>query len=123
MKQNATSYNIAAASFTPSGEVEQDVLQTTLDNNDFAFNFSNTSITLDDTGGLVLTNVSQSSNGVYGQVALRGGGVFCSNSVDANGDRIWMTGITPDGVNASLVTAGRLDTNLIRIYSGDTLAF
>lgn len=123
MKQNQTAYNIAAASFTSSGEVEQDVLQTTLDNNNFAFNFSNTSITLDDTGGLTLTNVSQYNNGVYGQVALRGGGVFCSNSVDAEGDRIWTTAITPDGINASQVTTGVLDTNLVRIYAGATIAF
>lgn len=123
MKQNQTSYNIAAASFTSSGEVEQDVLQNTLDNNNFAFNFSNTNITLDDTGGLVLTNVTQYNNGVYGQVALRGGGVFCSNSVNGTGDRIWTTAITPEGINASQVTTGVLDTNLVRIYAGATIAF
>lgn len=123
MKQNQTAYNIAAASFTSTGEVEQDVLQTTLDNNNFAFNFSNTSVTLDDTGGLVLTNVSQYNNGVYGQVALRGGGVFCSNSVDGDGDRIWTTAITPEGINASQVKTGVLDTNLVRIFAGATIAF
>lgn len=123
MKQKQVAYNIAAASFTSKGEVQQDVLQSTLDNNNFAFNFSNTNITLDDTGGLILTNTNQYNNGVYGQVALRGGGIFCSNAVDATGDRIWTTGITPEGVNASLITTGRLDTNLIRIYAGDTLAF
>ena len=58
MKQNQIAYNIAAASFTSSGEVEQEVLQTTLDKNNFIFNFSNTNTTLDDTGGLVLTNIS-----------------------------------------------------------------
>lgn len=123
IRQNQFSYNIAAAAFTPSGEVAQDVLQTTLDNNDFAFNFSNTNITLDDSGGLVLTNTSNYSNGVYGQVALRGGGVFCSNSVDSNGNRIWTTGITPDGINASALNTGKIDTNLIRIFSGNSLAF
>lgn len=123
MKQNQTAYNIAAQSFTSTGEVEQTVLQSTLDNNDFSFNFSNTNITLDNTGGLILTNTTQYNNGVYGQVALRGGGIFCSNSVDENGDRLWSTGITPNGVNANLITTGQLDTNLIRIYAGDTLAF
>lgn len=123
MRQNHLSYGIAAAAFAPNGEVSQDVLQTTLDNNDFAFNFSNTNISLDNSGGLVLTNTSSYTNGVYGQVALRGGGLFCSNSVDANGNREWTTGVTPDGINASAITTGQLDTNLIRIFSGNSIAF
>lgn len=123
MKQNQAAYNIAAASFTSKGEVQKEVLQQTLDNNNFAFNFSNTNIRLDDTGGLILTNTNSYNNGIQGQIALRGGGIFCSNSVDKNGDRIWTTGITPEGVNASLVTSGHLDTNSIHIYAGDTIAF
>lgn len=123
IRQNQLSYNIAAAAFAPNGEVSQGVLQTTLDNNDFAFNFSNTNMTIDDSGGLVLTNTTNYSNGVYGQVALRGGGIFCSNSIGANGDREWTTGITPEGINASAINTGKLDTNLVRIFSGDSLAF
>ena len=123
MRQNALSYGIAATAFQSNGEISQDVLQTTLNNNDFAFNFSNTNISLDDSGGLVLTNTTNYSNGVYGQVALRGGGIFCSNSIDAKGNRLWTTGITPEGINASAISTGRLDTNLIRIFSGNSLAF
>ena len=123
IKQKIPAYNIAASGFSENGEIEKTTLQTTLDNNNFSFNFSNTNITLDDTGGLVLTNTNQYSNGIYGQVALRGGGIFCSNSVDNNGNRLWTTGITSEGINASMITTGKLDTNLIRIYSGDTLAF
>lgn len=123
MKQNQKSYSIAAQAFTSSGEVQKDILQTTLDNNNFAFNFSSTNMTIDDAGGLVLTNTENYSNGVYGQVALRGGGIFCSNSLTQSGEREWTTGITPDGINASAITTGKLDTNLIRIFSGDSLAF
>lgn len=123
MKQNQTAYNIAAACFTSSGEVEPSVLQSTLDNNNFAFNFSKSNVSLDDTGGLVLTNVEPYSNGVNGQLALRGGGLFCSNSINEDGARVWNTAITPEGINASYIKTGRLDTNLIRIYSGNTLAF
>jgi hypothetical protein len=45
-------------------------------------------------------------NGVYGQVALRGGGIFLSNTIDETGNRIWSTGITPTGINASLISTG-----------------
>jgi len=62
-------------------------------------------------------------NGIFGQVALRGGGIYLSNSVDPSGNRIWSTGITPNGINASLITAGQLDTNLIRVFAGNNLAF
>lgn len=123
MRQNKLSYNIAAAAFQSNGEVESSVLQNTLDNNDFAFSFSNTNISLDNEGGLVLTNTQTYSNGVYGQVALRGGGIFCSNSLKSNGERAWTTGITPDGIDASAIRTGRLDTDLVRIFSGNSLAF
>lgn len=123
MRKNQRAYNTAAQSFQPNGEIEQEVLQSTLDNNDLAFNFGRTSITIDDTGGILLTNQSMYTNGVYGQIALRGGGIFCSNSIDSEGDRIWSTGITPEGINASLISSGQLDTSNIRIFSGDKIAF
>jgi hypothetical protein len=31
--------------------------------------------------------------------------------------------MTPEGINASLITTGQLDTNLIRVFAGDNLAF
>lgn len=124
MKQNQNMYNIAAASFTSSGEVQPSVLQSTLDNNNIAFNFSDSNLRLDDTGGLVLTNKTPYSNGVFGQIAVRGGGLFCSSSInDETGERNWETAVTPIGINANLITTGQLDTRLIRIMSGDQAAF
>jgi hypothetical protein len=49
--------------------------------------------------------------------------VFLSSSLDAQGNRIWSEAVTPTGINASLLTAGAIDTSLIRIYSGDNLSF
>lgn len=124
MKNNQRSYDAAAASFDNKGNITQDILQSSLDANDIAFNFSDTSITIDDDEGIILTNQTAYSNGVYGQVALRGGGIFLSNSMDLiSGRRFWNTGITPNGINASLITAGQLDTNLIRIFAGSDMAF
>lgn len=124
MKQNQNMYNIAAASFTSSGEVQPSVLQSTLDNNSIAFNFSESNLRLDDTGGLVLTNKTPYNNGVFGQIAVRGGGIFCSGSInDETQQRNWETAVTPMGINANLITTGQLDTRLIRIMSGDQAAF
>ena len=123
MRNNQHSYDIAASGFTAGGTINGDILQSSIDNNNIAFNFSGTNVTIDDTDGILLTNTSAYSNGVYGQVALRGGGIFLSNSVDDVGERVWGTGITPSGINASYLRAGQIDTNLIKIYSGNNVAF
>lgn len=123
MKQNQTQYNIAAQAFTSNGEIAQETLQQTLDNTSAHFEFGNNTVSLDKSGGMVITNESAYRNGVYGQIKLIGGGIFCSDSVDVDGERIWSTGITPKGINASLITAGQIDTKFIRILSGDQTRF
>ena len=52
-----------------------------------------------------------------------GGGIFLSNAIDGAGARIWNTGITPNGINAAMITAGQLDVNKIRVFAGDNVAF
>ena len=123
MRNNQHSYDAAAGSFNPDGTISGDILQSSINSNNISLNFSNTNVAINDKDGILLTNTSAYSNGVYGQVALRGNGIFLSNSVDDNGERIWGTGITASGINASYLRAGQLDTNLIRIYSGDNIAF
>ena len=124
MKQNQNIYNIAAASFTSKGEVRPEVLQTTLDNNNFIFNFTESNLSLDAKGGLVLTNTEPYENGVFGQMALYGSGIMCSREInDITKERIWDTAITAKGINAKTITVGTLDTSLIRIMSGTQAAF
>ena len=123
MKQNQNLYNTVAGSFAPNGAISGSVLQTALYNNELAFNYSHTRVEISPTEGIILTNLTPYDNGVYGQVVLKGGGVFLSSSLDAQGNRIWSEAITPTGINASLLTAGAIDTSLIRIYSGDNLSF
>lgn len=123
MKQNQNLYNTVAGSFNANGTIDGSVLQTTIANNNLAFNYSHTRVEINPTEGIILTNLTPYDNGVYGQVVLKGGGVFLSSSVDVAGSRIWSEAITPNGINASLLTAGAIDTSLIRIYSGDNLSF
>lgn len=123
MKNNKTSYDIAASSFGTDGSISGDVIQTAINNNNFWFNYSATGVEISPTDGIVLTNKKPYANGVYGQVVLQGGGIFLSCEIDSNGNRIWNTGITPQGINANIINAGQLNTNLIKIYAGDEMAF
>ena len=123
MKTNQRSYDIAASGFTAGGALASGVLEKSLASSSVSFNYSKTKVAIDNTGGITLTNETPYSNGVYGQVALRGGGIYCSNSVDDLGNRIWNSAITPTGINATAISAGQLDTNTVRIFSGDNMAF
>lgn len=123
MRNNQHIYNIAAGSFNSDGTISGNVLQNSILNNNISMNYSNTNVVIDDTNGIVLTNSNPYLNGVYGQVKLIGGGIFLSNAIDEAGARIWNTGITPNGINAALISAGQLDVNKIRIFAGDNIAF
>ena len=123
MRNNQHAYNIAAGSFNSDGTISGSVLQNSILNNNISINYSNTNVEIDDINGIVLTNQQPYLNGVYGQVKLTGGGIFLSNAIDGAGARIWNTGITPNGINAAMISAGQLDVNKIRIFAGDNIAF
>lgn len=123
MRNNQVAYNIAANGFNSDGTIEGSVLQNSILNNNISMNYSNTNVEIDDVNGIVLTNQQPYLNGVYGQVKLMGGGIFLSNAIDAGGSRIWNTGITPNGINAAMITTGQLDVNKIRVFAGNNVAF
>jgi len=50
-------------------------------------------------------------------------GIFTANEKDSNGNWKWNTSILPSGISANAITTGQLNTNLIRIYSGNDLRF
>lgn len=114
MKTNSFAYNNAASAFGPGGTLKTTVLQSTINQTDLTYAFQNGNLTIDELNGIW----ARSDSGV---VAIRGGGIFCATQKDSNGNWIWNTGILPSGINASLITAGQLDTNLIKIYAGDNL--
>lgn len=112
MKTNGSSYDRAAAAITSSGSVASSYIQSALDQMNLNYNFMNGDLTIDEINGIWGT----SENGV---VAYRGGGIFTANRKDNFGNWVWNTAITPNGINANLITTGQLDTNLIRIYAGN----
>ena len=116
MKTNAMIYNRAASAFTSSGLLTSEVIQSTLSRVDLNYAFNNGKLTINEKEGI--WGISDS-----GVVAFRGGGIFCATEQDFDGNWIWHTGIVPEGINASLLTAGVIDTNVIRIFAGDNIRF
>jgi len=116
MKSNSFAYGVAAGAFTAGGSIKQDTLQNTINKINLNYAFNNGNLTIDELNGIWASSDS-------GVVAIRGGGIFCANQKDGNGNWLWNTGITPSGINANLLTAGQIDTNLIRIFAGDNLRF
>lgn len=124
MKVNKVSYDTAAGSFTPGGGLLGSVLQSAIAKENPYFDYSTCGVEITKDRGIILTNDKPYANGVFGQVALRGSGIFVSDSIDPiTGRRVWSNAITAGGINASLITTGQLDTNLIRIFSGDQMTF
>lgn len=114
MRVNSYSYDAAASAFGPGGALKQSVVQNVLSNTDLSYSFQNGKLTIDEVNGIWATSDA-------GVVAMRGGGIFCATQRDNAGNWVWNTGIMPSGINASQITAGQIDTNLIKVYAGDNL--
>lgn len=115
MKANAEVYNKAASAFTSDGIIKSEIVSQSLIPTDLNLALNRGSLTIDKVDGIR----AESADGV---VLMSGGGIFCANE-KVNGEWQWHSGILPSGINASLLKAGQIDTNLIRIYSGDNLRF
>ena len=114
MKSNGLYYDRAAGSFNSNGTIKGSILQNSINQNDLTYEFQSGNLTINEIDGIWARNDK-------GVVAIRGGGIFCATQTDSQGNYLWNTGITPSGINASQITAGQLDTNLVNIYAGDNL--
>lgn len=102
-------YNRAAAAVTPEGEIDSTLLQNSLMNNALIIqNAKNQNVVWDDSG-ITISN-SKNPNEI---VKLTSGGIVLT----ADGGQSWTTGITGSGINANVITAGRIDTSRIRIFN------
>lgn len=116
MKKNNYILDFASSAFTSTGELSEEVLQSSIKKVNLDYAFNNGTLTIDEDNGIWGTSDS-------GVVAFRGGGIFTATEKTSEGSWKWNTGITPEGINADLITSGQLDTNLIKIYAGDHLRF
>lgn len=106
--------------FTSDGKVDSSILQNSLLNNSLILaNSTDNSYILDNTG-LHLQSIINPSK----KLRATADGVFISNSTNPEtGEPEWITGISADGVNASVLTSGEINTSLIKIYSENTPTF
>lgn len=116
MQKNSVIIGMTSQAFTNAGNLKTNVVQSVINQANLNYAFNNGTLTIDENDGI--WGISDS-----GVVAFRGGGIFTATEKDENDEWIWNTGILPSGINASLITTGQLDTNLIRVFAGDDLKF
>lgn len=115
MRQNSTMISVASQAFVNSGEINESTLQKSFEVADLTLKFSNDNFILNDSGIKAYSD--------RGIVYYSNQGIFTATEKDEDGNWKWNTSILPSGISANAITTGQLDTNLIRIYSGDDLRF
>ena len=105
-------YNAAESFDATSGTIKAEVFQKSLDNNFTRITLGvDNDITIDRQTGITLKDVNSSN-----AVKLIGNGIFLSNNSDSESPT-WTTGITGDGINASTLNAGTIDTKQVNIWN------
>jgi len=104
--------NAANAFSISNGTIKAEVFQKSLDNNAFQISMGvNNDIIIDKVNGITLIDKDNNS-----AVKLIGRGVFLTDNYSENNSQ-WRTGITGEGINASVLTAGSIDTKNINIWN------
>ena len=103
----------AVNSFEANGAIRTDVFKKSLQDNFEAVNLGvNNEITIDETEGITLKD----SDNNYG-VKLIGRGIFLTKDITQGTSTDWRTGITGEGINTNVLTAGSIDTKQITIWN------
>lgn len=112
LELNEQTYN-KGAYFQTDGQIDEDIFQSTLANNSLILaQATDNSYKLDSTG-LSLQSVMNADK----RLRVLADGIFLANDTDDYGAPNWKTGITADGINASILTAGRINTAVIKIFT------
>lgn len=102
-------YQRAASAINDDGTINSMLMQNTLKDNALIIqNARNQSVVWDETG-ITISNFLNASE----IVRLTSKGI----ALTTDGGRSWTTGITGSGINADIITAGRIDTDRIRIFN------
>ncbi len=116
MQRREYSLNETMQVVTTQGNINETMLQNTITDANLKYSFNDGKLTLTEENGIL----GESDNGL---INVRNNGIFTANSKDSNGNWIWKSAILPEGINASLIKAGQLDTDKIMIYSGNDVRF
>ena len=69
--------------------------------------------------GIIITDLDKPSE----QLRLTGGAILFGTQNEKTGEQQWFTGLTPKGISASLIRAGRLDVDNIQIMASSQPTF
>lgn len=97
------------------GSISADIIQNSMANNAIRLeNAKDQSVVWDETG-ITTTSLSKPNE----MIRIISGGVFLS----IDGGVTWNTGVTGNGINATCITSGYLNTNVISIMNGSHASF
>ena len=103
----------AADSFEANGAIKTDVFNKSLKENLEKIELgTDNSISMDKVTGITLKD-----NDTNAGVKLIGNGIFLTQDITQGDNTEWKTGITGEGINASALTAGSIDTKQITIWN------
>lgn len=116
-------YDRSTQIVTVEGGISKNVLKDTFERPDSNFTVTPNSNIKWDYSGITSTSDKLNENGVYAQLKVTPNGIFTANSKDEFGNYVWTTAITPQGINASQLTIGKLDTRQIQIFNSSEPRF
>lgn len=103
-------YDRSADVVNGNGMIQPGALQEAFNNNAYTIsNINNQSVEMGEQG-IIITN-NRLPNEI---VRLASGGIFLTK----DGGETWTTGITPNGINAKVITTGTLNAGLVNIVNG-----
>lgn len=111
-------YNSAVAITTGSTEKKTDFLNKALNNAAAMLKAAGQQTVEWGSNGISVIDQNSPCN----QIRLIGGAIMISKQ-DENGQQKWVTAITHEGISASILTAGVINTNEISLMAGDEIAF
>lgn len=114
IQYKAGEYQKAANAFSEDGEIKPASLQKAFENNKLMLNnATDQSVTWDNTG-ITAINLKEPNL----QTRIIGGAIMVTNDGDT-----WHHAITGDGINASLITAGKISVGEVTLETGDQTSF
>lgn len=116
LQYNEGQYSRVTQVVNDDGSIKVSTIEEAMMNNSFILgNSINQSVVWDSGRGIEITDTSNSAL----VTRIVAGGIF----VSTNGGRTWTSGLSGEGINTRLLTAGQIDTERIHILSGGALSF
>ena len=102
--------------FTSNGSLNYKLVQQILDTSILKYYFNDGQLTIDNTNGIVGTSSK-------GAIAFTNNGISVATQKNNNSTWKWQSLISPQGINAGLLSGGKINTQSITITAGDDTKF